>query len=78
LTVEHYGLAMAAIVAKSKLDAQAAFHLLRDDVLRMRTNTLAVQASLAQLYRASNQVDREDWAAARDTTLALKRDYGRP
>jgi hypothetical protein len=78
LTVEHYGPAMAAIDAKSKLDAQAAFYLLRDDVLRMRTNTLALQASPAQLYRASNRVDREDWAAARDITLALKRDYGRP
>jgi hypothetical protein len=51
---------------------------LRDDVLRMRTNTLALQASLPQLYRASNRVDREDWAAARDITLTLKRDYGRP
>jgi hypothetical protein len=75
LTVEHYGLVMAAIDVKSKPDAQAAFYLLRDDVLRVRTNNLAVQASLAQLYRAGNQVDREDWAASRDITLALKRDY---
>jgi len=78
LTVEHYGMAMAAIEAKSKNDAQAAFYLLRSDVLRMRTNTLQVQAALAQLYKASNQVDREDWAAALNITHALKIAFGRP
>jgi hypothetical protein len=78
LTVDHYGLAVAAIEAKSQQDAQAAFYLLRADVLRMRANTLSVQAALAQLYRASNQVDREDWVAARNSTFALKGAYGRP
>jgi hypothetical protein len=78
LTAEHYRLAIVAVEGKSQQDAQAAFYLPRTDVLRMRTNTLSLQAALAQLYRASNQVDREDWVAARNSTLALKSAYGRP
>jgi hypothetical protein len=67
---------MAAIETKTKPDAQAAFYLLRDDVLRMRNNTLAVQASLAQLYRASGR--QRGLGRGACITLALKLDYGRP
>jgi hypothetical protein len=78
MTVEHYVLARTAVDAHSKPDAQAAFYLLRSDVMRMRTNTLALQSALARLYRASNNVDKEDWSAANSSLLSLQRDFGRP
>lgn len=78
LTKEHYDLVRAAIEAKSQIDAEAAFYLLRSDALRLRTNTLAVQAALVSLYRASGQVERGDWDAALNNVLALKATYGRP
>ncbi len=62
VTVQHYELSMKAVNEKSKPDTQAAFYLLRSDVMRMRTNTLDMQAALAVLYRVSNAVDAEDWA----------------
>jgi hypothetical protein len=49
LTVEHYELARTAIEAKSKEEAQAAFYLLRSDVLRMRTNSLTAMVTLEHL-----------------------------
>src|SRR5580692_10376203 len=76
-TVEHYTLAMKAIQAKSKYDAQAAFYLLRSDVMRMRTNIVDLQAALAILYSVSNAVDKEDWAKAQRGALALQASYGR-
>jgi hypothetical protein len=76
-TVEHYTLAMKAVQAKSKPDAQAAFYLLRSDVMRMRTNTLDQQAALAILYKVSNAVDKEDWATAQNGVLALAASYGK-
>jgi hypothetical protein len=76
-TVEHYTLAMKAIQAKSQYDAQAAFYLLRSDAMRMRTNTVDLQAALAILYSVSNAVDREDWATAQRGALALQASYGK-
>jgi hypothetical protein len=76
-TVEHYTLAMKAIQAKSKPDAQAAFYLLRSDVMRMRTNVVDLQAALAILYVVSNAVDKEDWATAQNGALALQASYGK-
>jgi hypothetical protein len=76
-TVEHYTLAVKAIQAKSQPDAQAAFYLLRSDVMRMRTNTLDVQAALAILYSVSNAVDKEDWTTAQGGALALQATYGK-
>jgi hypothetical protein len=76
-TVEHYTLAMKAVQAKSQTDAQAAFYLLRSDVMRMRTNTVDLQAALAILYSVSNAVDKEDWATAQRGALALQANYGK-
>jgi hypothetical protein len=76
-TVEHYTLAMKAIQAKSQYDAQAAFYLLRSDVMRMRTNTVDLQAALAILYSVSNAVDKQDWATAQNGALALQASYGK-
>ena len=76
-TVEHYTLAMNAIQSKSKPDAQAAFYLLRSDVMRMRTNIVDIQAALAILYVVSNAVDKEDWATAQSGALALHASYGK-
>jgi hypothetical protein len=76
-TVEHYTLAINAIQAKSQPDAQAAFYLLRSDAMRMRTNTLHLQAALAILYSVSNAVDKEDWATAQRGADALHASYGR-
>ena len=76
-TVEHYTLAMKAIEAKSQYDAQAAFYLLRSDVMRMRTNIVHLQAALAILYSVSNAVDKEDWATAQRGALALQASYGK-
>jgi hypothetical protein len=78
LTVEHYQLAQKAIEAKSKEEAQAAFYLLRSDVLRMRTNSLTTVVTLEHLYRTSNKIDKEDWGAARSDLQALKIAFGRP
>lgn len=78
MTVEHYALAKAAIDAHAMPEAQAAFYLLRSDVLRMRTNTLALQGALARLYRASNDLEKQDWSAANSRLMALQRDFGRP
>lgn len=78
LTVEHYELARTAIEAKSKEEAQAAFYLLRSDVLRMRTNSLTVLVALEHLYRTSNKIEKEDWGAARSDLQALKIAFGRP
>jgi hypothetical protein len=78
LTTEHYGHAKAAIEAKSKNDAQAALFLLRSDALRMRTNTLEMQYSLARLFGVTNAVDREDWDTALNRLLQLKGSYGNP
>jgi hypothetical protein len=77
ITVEHYTLAMKAIQAKSQPDAQAAFYLLRSDVMRMRTNTLDLQAALSILYIVSNAVDKEDWATAQHGAVALQASYGK-
>ena len=77
LTVEHYDLALAAIEAKSKPDAQAALDLLRSDIQRMRTNSPTMMAALARVYGVTNAVDREDWGAARDGILELRASYGR-
>jgi hypothetical protein len=76
-TVEHYTLAMKAIQAKSQNDAQAAFYLLRSDVMRMHTNTLDLQAALATLYSVSNAVDKGDWATAERGALTLQANYGK-
>jgi hypothetical protein len=76
-TVEHYILAMKAVQAKSQYDAQAAFYLLRSDVMRMRTNIVDRQAALAILYAVSNAIDKEDWAAAQNGALALSASYGK-
>ena len=78
LTVQHYAQAHSAIEAKAKLDAQAAMYLLRSDVLRMRTNSLSMQAAAASLYGVSNAVDREDWGDALKLLQALKATYGHP
>jgi hypothetical protein len=77
ITVEHYTLAMKAIQAKSQNDAQAAFYLLRSDVMRMHTNVVDLQAALAILYSVSNAVDKEDWATAERGALALQASYGK-
>jgi hypothetical protein len=76
-TVEHYTLAMKAIQAKSQYDAQAAFYLLRSDVMRMHTNVVDLQAALAILYSVSNAVDKEDWATAQRGALTLQASYGK-
>ena len=78
LTAEHYALALSAIDAKVKPDAQAALYLLRTDVMRMRTNTVDAQVALARLYAVANAVDKEDWAAARSSIEVLRTSYGRP
>ena len=70
-TAEHYSLALAAIDARAKADAQAALYLLRTDILRMRTNTLEMQAALARVYAVTNAVDKEDWGTARKGVEAL-------
>ena len=77
MTAEHYALALQAIDAKAKADAQAALYLLRADVLRMQTNTAEMQLALARLYRVSNAVDKEDWATARNGLDVLAASYGR-
>jgi hypothetical protein len=76
-TGEHYTLAVKAIQAKSQYDAQAAFYLLRSDVMRMRTNMVDLQAALAILYSVSNAVDKEDWTTAQNGALALQTSYGK-
>jgi hypothetical protein len=76
-TVEHYTLAMKAVDEKDQNAAQAAFYLLRSDVMRMHTNVYSVQAALAVLYKVSNAIDKEDWATARNGALALQATYGR-
>jgi hypothetical protein len=78
LTNQHYDLAKAAIDKKSKLDAQAALHLLRVDIQRMRTNAETMMAAMARVYGVSNAVDKEDWGAANKGILELKASYGRP
>src|SRR5208282_2265554 len=60
-TAEHYISAVQAIDQKNQADAQAAFYLLRSDVMRMRTNIVHMQSALATLYSVSNAVDKEDW-----------------
>lgn len=77
LTSEHYQLAVAAIDKRSKTDAQAALHMLRDDVSRMRTNAPSMMAALALLYGVSNAVDAGDWDKARMRILELQASYGR-
>lgn len=76
MTTEHYNLAVAAIDKRAKTDAQAALHLLRDDVSRMRTNAPSMMAALAVLYGVSNAVDAGDWEKARAGILGLKSTYG--
>ena len=76
ITTEHYNLLVAAIDKRAKTDAQAALHLLRDDVSRMRTNAPSMMAALALLYGVSNAVEAGDWEKARDGTLELKSSYG--
>jgi ABC-type uncharacterized transport system auxiliary subunit len=76
-TAEHYALVQQAIDARAKADAQAALYLLRADVLRMRTNTAEMQLALSRLYRATNAVDKEDWATARNALDLLGASYGR-
>ena len=77
MTAEHYALALSAIDAKVKPDAQAALYLLRADVTRMRTNTVDKQVALSRLYAVTNAVDKEDWAAARTSMEVLRTSYGR-
>ncbi len=76
MTTEHYNLVVAAIDKRAKTDAQAALHLLRDDVSRMRTNTPSKMAALAQLYGVSNEVDAGNWEKARAGILELSSSYG--
>lgn len=45
MVIHHYELAMKAVDEKSKPDAQAAFYLLPDDAMHMRTDTLDLQAA---------------------------------
>jgi len=75
---EHYSLALAAIDARAKPDAQAALYLLRTDVMRMRTNAVEMQLALARLYTVTNAVDKEDWGTARKAIDVLRANYGRP
>jgi len=77
LTAEHYALALSAIDARVKPDAQAALYLLRADVTRMRTNAPEMQVALARLYAVTNAVDKEDWAAARTYMDMIRASYGR-
>jgi hypothetical protein len=77
LTAEHYALAVSAIDANSKHDAQAALYLLRSDVLRMQTNIVEQQLALSRMYVAINAVDKEDWPAARSAIQVLAVSYGR-
>ena len=58
MTAEHYSLALSAIDAKAKQDAQAALYLLRNDVTRMRTNSVEMQVALARIYAVTNAVDK--------------------
>lgn len=76
LTREHYDLAVAAIDRRAKTDAQAALNLLRDDVVRMRTNAPTMMSALALLYGVSNAVDAADWEKARAGILELRVSYG--
>lgn len=75
-TNEHYNLAVTAIDKRVKVDAQAALHMLRDDVSRMRTNAPTMMAAMARLYAVSNSVDAGDWDKARDGIRELKASYG--
>lgn len=77
LTAEHYSLAMSAIDAKAKQDAQAALYLLRNDVTRLRTNGVEMQLALARIYGVTNAVDKDDWGTARKGLEALAASYGR-
>jgi len=77
-TVDVYRAAMVAIEAKSKIDAQAALQLLRNDVTRMNADTATIQKKLAGLDAVSDAVNREDWDAARNRLLALKSSSGQP
>ncbi|MGB8435518.1 MAG: hypothetical protein WCE38_14765 [Burkholderiales bacterium] len=77
MTAEHYSLALSAIDVKAKQDAQAALYLLRNDVTRMRTNSVEMQLALAHIYGVTNAVDKEDWGAARKGLEALAARYGR-
>ena len=75
-TTEHYDLVVAAIDKRAKTDAQAALHLLRDDVSRMRANTPSKMAALARLYAVSNEVDAGNWEQARAGIVELSSSYG--
>ncbi len=77
MTAEHYSLALSAIDAKAKPDAQAALYLLRNDVTRMRTNSVEMQLALARIYAVTNAVDKEDWGTARKGLEVLAASYGR-
>ena len=72
MTADHYALAKTAIEAKNEHDAQAALYLLRSDILRMATDSLTMQAALANLYGVTNAVDKEDWDKAHSRLLGLK------
>ncbi len=78
MTVENYRAAMTAIDTKSKIDAQAALYLLRNDVTRMRANSATIQEKLAGLDGVIAAVDKEDWDAARNRLLALRTEYSQP
>lgn len=77
-TVDIYKGAIVAIEAKSKLDAQAALHLLRNDVTRMGADAATIQEKLAGLDAVSDAVEREDWDGARKRLLALRSGSGQP
>jgi len=71
-------MAKTAIDESDKESTQAAFFVLREDVLRMRSNTLQVQAALVMLDHVSDAVDNGDWDAACKDILALREAFGRP
>jgi hypothetical protein len=43
----------------------------------MATDSLTMQAALANLYGVTNAVDKEDWEKAHSRLLGLKANYGR-
>ena len=76
-TIEAYELAKKAVKEKKREDAQAALRLLSDNVLRLRVDTLSLQASLARIYGIENAVNAGDWDKALSRLKAGQARWGR-
>ena len=77
LTREHWELAVKAVDAKSKTDAQAAMDLLEKDITRMRTNSMTQAAAFTKVSAVTKAVDKGDWGTAHDALENIWVSYGR-